>query len=857
MSELVGKIVANAVYVIPDNVDTLPSSYVELIERAEELSKGARTKFNVLKISPKTEQVSFLEYDDLQEVPFPVLRHSIAVNLEKAAVTQRSYNDYDNPPILHRKELLLGEEHPDYEEFALLTRTLEGFGLFGETARIGRQREWDSLLESVGIRLEGHQIIRSDERLSDTSIARHRTALVRSSLSSPIDVALKYELLTIGHTIFDYGCGRGDDVALLMSDGFDAVGWDPYYAPDGEKRSSQVVNLGYVLNVIENPSERVSVLQDAYNYAEKVLVVAALIEGQKSRTQAKRYRDGIITQRGTFQKFFTQMELRELIEASLRTDAISAGPGLFLVIRDETERETFLRTRHKRTSRDVLPRLSSRARQSIELTSEEDQIFASAYWEIACEHGRLPRALELPTDLSEWITRKFGSAKKAAAWLADHFGREDLERAAQQKKNQLLSYLALAVFRQKKLRLLMTPELRREIRRTFGTLKEAEEEAFRTLRHIADPETLANDCMKACEQGTAQIDAKSRLLVRSERVPELPSSLQVVIGVAEWMGDDLSSVDMVSIGVENAVVTFYRYRGFKDKPFPMLEARLRVHLIKQSVKYLPEKATEAPRFFVGKSDVLHEENEEQNSLDGVIRDMNPEAYSTRLVNVETLLRLIGGTGRTWKGVELGEFFHSLPSERFDISEIEGQILDHAVLPSLEDFCGRYLAYRDFIECGETQEYTGLANRPKQPESYGALRELAVKVLDPVIEEYGMIKLTYGFSSPELSRNISGRITPKLDQHAACELNRRQNLICSRLGAAVDFIVEYESMLEVAQWIAEHCAFDRLYYYGDERPIHVSAGPETNRSLVMMKLRKDGREGPQNIALKKFLELSVE
>ena len=145
----------------------------------------------------------------------------------------------------------------------------------------------------------------------------------------------------------------------------------------------------------------------------------------------------------------------------------------------------------------------------------------------------------------------------------------------------------------------------------------------------------------------------------------------------------------------------------------------------------------------------------------------------------------------------------------------------------------------------------MENLPKQPESYGALRQLALDLLDPVIEEYGMIKLTYGFSSPELSRAIPARIAPKLDQHAACELNRRQLPICPRLGAAVDFIVEYESMLEVAQWIVKNCAFDRLYYYGDDRPIHVSAGPEGQRSVVLMELRKDGREGPKNISASDF------
>jgi DNA phosphorothioation-associated putative methyltransferase len=854
MIELVGKVVANAVYVVPDNVDTLPPGYSNLIEKAKALAEEFSPEFNVLKISPKSSQISFLAYEDLVNSPFPALRRSVAVNIEKETVSERSYTARDNPPIFHRKELLFGNGHPKYEGFALLTRTLEGLGLFGETSRIGNKQDWEALLSSVGVQLQGHRVIRSELDPSGQEIARHRTALVRSSLSSPIEIAIKFELLTEELTLFDYGCGRGDDIALLAADGFDAVGWDPYYAVDGTKRSSQVVNLGFVLNVIEAPSERVSVLQDAYGYAEKVLLVAALIDGQKSRSQARRYRDGIITQRGTFQKFFTQMELRELIEASLNTEAISVGPGLFIVIRDEAEREAFLRTRHKRASHQVLPRISSRAKRLIELTSQEDQALSTQYWRVACELGRLPRPSELPAPILEWVNQTFGNPKKAAAWLVDHFGRDGLERAAQQKKDQLVGYLALAIFRRKKLRNLMTPELRREVKRTFGTLKEAEAEAFQALRSMADPDALANDCMIAAEQGCAQIDSKSRLVVLSERIVELPSALQVVIGVAEWFGDDLSSVDVVNVAPERAVVTFHHYRDFQNEPFPMLEARLRVGLIKQTVRYLPELQTEPPRLFIGKSDFLADVPEEQTLLDAAIRAVEPWAYYNRRIDTFDLIRSIARSGQSWNGIELGAFFRSLPSDQIDMRTIEWQILDHAVLPALDDNCGRFLTFRNLIECGETQERLGLANLPMQPESYGALRRLALDLLDPVIEEYGMIKLTYGFSSPELARAIPARIAPKLDQHASCELNRRRLPICPRLGAAVDFIVEYESMLEVAQWIVQNCQFDRLYYYGDDRPIHVSVGPECQQAVVLMKLRRDGREGPQKVLVDKFRNL---
>ncbi len=99
------------------------------------------------------------------------------------------------------------------------------------------------------------------------------------------------------------------------------------------------------------------------------------------------------------------------------------------------------------------------------------------------------------------------------------------------------------------------------------------------------------------------------------------------------------------------------------------------------------------------------------------------------------------------------------------------------IPELDDPCGRYLTFRQLIECGETQAAKGLANRPQRAESYNALFDLAVQVLDPVIDWFGMIRLTYGFCSPELARAIPGRIDPRRDQHAACELNRRGRPIC--------------------------------------------------------------------------------
>src|SRR5262245_50442809 len=99
--------------------------------------------------------------------------------------------------------------------------------------------------------------------------------MARVDLSRPVAMALEEGLLPPGTTFFDYGCGRGGDLERLAALGYDAAGWDPAHYPEGELRPSDVVNLGYVVNVIENPAERVQVLRRAWDLTRNVLVVAA------------------------------------------------------------------------------------------------------------------------------------------------------------------------------------------------------------------------------------------------------------------------------------------------------------------------------------------------------------------------------------------------------------------------------------------------------------------------------------------------------------------------------------------------------------------------------------------------------
>lgn len=69
-------------------------------------------------------------------------------------------------------------------------------------------------------------------------------------------LALEAGLFETETTFFDYGCGQGGDIQRIALLGHPSPGWDPYYFPGSTPTPADVVNLGYVINVIESQAER-------------------------------------------------------------------------------------------------------------------------------------------------------------------------------------------------------------------------------------------------------------------------------------------------------------------------------------------------------------------------------------------------------------------------------------------------------------------------------------------------------------------------------------------------------------------------------------------------------------------------
>ena len=90
-----------------------------------------------------------------------------------------------------------------------------------------------------------------------------------------------------------------------------------------------------------------------------------------------------ITGRGTFQKFFTQGELKAYLETELSAEAIPASLGIFYVFKDETLQQQYLANRYRRRAAAPRKRIS-------ELRFEEHRDLLEPFMAAIAELGRLP-----------------------------------------------------------------------------------------------------------------------------------------------------------------------------------------------------------------------------------------------------------------------------------------------------------------------------------------------------------------------------------------------------------------------------------------------------------------------------------
>lgn len=449
----------------------------------------------------------------------------------------------------------------------------------------------------------------------------------RTMLSRPMQQAFGDGLLDGDISVFDYGCGRGGDVRTLGTLGVAAIGWDPAHAPDAPRRSADVVNLGYVVNVIEDPAERAGVLRAAWDLATSILIVSARLTWDPDAVTGRPFGDGRLTSSGTFQKFYAPEEFKAWVEHVLGRAAVTAAPGILYVFRDEYGPQRLLahHTRHSarprlgvaellyEQGRELLRPLESFVAAHRRLPTPPDlddaggaivesfgsiraafslirRVTGPAKWsdvdpgtrkrseqrfeehlddlqpliDFVADRGRLPRPGELVNETA--LVELFGSVRAAFSLVRRVTGPErwtDLESVA---RENFLVYAALAAFGGRPKFGDLPVELQHDAKDLYGSYTVACDAADRLLHSIAD--LAAVD--RACNEASFGKLTPEALYVHSDYVNELPALLRVYQGAARQITGDVDDATILKLNRLKPQVSFLIYPDFEDDPHPAI-----------------------------------------------------------------------------------------------------------------------------------------------------------------------------------------------------------------------------------------------------------------------------------------------
>nr|WP_082694969.1 DNA phosphorothioation-associated putative methyltransferase [Mycobacterium lehmannii] len=400
--------------------------------------------------------------------------------------------------------------------------------------------------------------------MQNRSIARQRTAIGRSDLSMPVRHALRDGVMLLDRSVLDYGCGRGQDVQRLRRMGFEANGWDPFYAPETALGVNDVVFLNYVLNVIEDPVERRQTLETAWDLTSRALIVACRLKWELSSVTGVFLGDGLVTSRNTFQHFFSPNELRKFVEDVTGTRCVSPTPGVVYVFRKDEDRFSYL-------ARGMI--------EDFKWTDSGD--YASAVAELVSfteRRGRPPLFEEIPDELLPVL----GSLSRRAMLDAIEKGASP-ERVAEGFKRSTLDtllYLGTSIFNGRPSLKDLPLTVQADIKHCFRSYREACTRADRLLSKIRD-DTYVRGAMR---NSPGKLTATA-LYVHRRAVSKIP----VVLRLYEYCGFVAAGRpdgwNILKLDHRGRRVSWSSYPAFDTDPHPTLDWTYGVEMTSLEASY--------------------------------------------------------------------------------------------------------------------------------------------------------------------------------------------------------------------------------------------------------------------------------
>lgn len=335
-------------------------------------------------------------------------------------------------------------------------------------------------------------------------------------------------------------------------------------------------------------------LQNAWEHARKILIVSARLSHEIKNHYFKPHGDGFLTTWGTFQKFFSQQELRDWIDHELGVISVAASPGIFIVFRDEGLRQQFLASQYRR-------KLVAPTVRNSDVLFEQFKVLFSKLSNFITERGRLPDDDEI--DFATEIRENLGSLKRAFSIIRKVTGEEQWLKIIEERTQDLLIHLALQRFLGRPKFSTLPKDIRLDIKAFFHSYEQAWRRAEDLLFSAGNLANIDTACRSApC--GKLTPDA---LYIHSSALQLMPPILRIYEGCARNYVGVPEGVNIIKLHRLKPKVSYLSYPDFDQDPHPSLHGALVVPLRDFDVKYWDWASSDNPPILHRKEEFVSNE----------------------------------------------------------------------------------------------------------------------------------------------------------------------------------------------------------------------------------------------------------
>ena len=306
-----------------------------------------------------------------------------------------------------------------------------------------------------------------------------------------------------------------------------------------------------------------------------------------------------MTKRKTFQKYFTQDEIKGYLENLLERNAIALEPGIFVVFREESDRLDFLEMKLSRrrftlsipglerpvgmirTPAAPRPTFVERVREFTRLPEILDFI---------SKHGRTPIQTELGS--FDELVAEFGASNRVGQAILGQLDAQALAECVSSRKADLELMYATRRFDKggypKQADISLTTIA--DMKAFYGGYKGFLEAANQILFSLGVDDVVTKAFSK-CKLGKHLPDA---VYIHPSIIPSLPPQIRVLIGLAETLLGQIPECNILKLNKVKRKICFMVYEDLDTVAHPALRYTYVVDVPKAEVKFWDVENRENP-----------------------------------------------------------------------------------------------------------------------------------------------------------------------------------------------------------------------------------------------------------------------